>query len=130
MLAAPALADGGGVRGYVFGARTVESAHEVVVGATVTATNVLGNIDGEEYQTRSGARGFYAFIGLPPGRYYARAEKSGSHSQACELPFAVEPDVVSDRNIFLYTDPIIFDFCSDRTSLVDPGETADVYDVQ
>jgi hypothetical protein len=118
VLLAPALADGGGLHGYV-------RSGGVIAGATVVVSGPAGTIS-----TRSNSLGFYAVLGLLPGTYQVLALKPGFHLNDCsDVPASIEPDEVRTWDVFLDPDTIQGLCYPGPTSLLDPDATADVYDV-
>lgn len=115
---ATSLADGGGVRGYVY-------ANGPAAGALVVATGPAGTI-----QTQSDANGFYAFLGLLPGDYQVIASKEGFHLNDCSgQSIAITSDQVRTRDVYLDPDTIMGLCRPPPPSLLAPDDTADVYDV-
>ncbi|HYK53607.1 MAG TPA: carboxypeptidase-like regulatory domain-containing protein [Candidatus Eremiobacteraceae bacterium] len=121
MLVAPALADGGGIRGYVY-------ADDRRVGnALVVVTGPSGVV-----RTRTNANGFYVVLGLVPGEYHVRALLQDHGLNDCSSQsITVNADEVRDWMVYL--DPkTILGLCipPPKTPLGDPDATADVYDIQ
>lgn len=116
-----ALADGGGVRGFVHADQDagLESARVTIVGLYGT------------FQTTAGRNGFFVFLSVPPGKYDVYASKEG-YVPGCRVGVVVEPDEVRDVTILALVRSTVISGCrriSDE-SLVDPDATADVYNVR
>lgn len=128
----PAFADGGGVTGYVLDSRT----HEGIAGAQVVVTGPLGI-----FQTATHRDGFYAFLGLLPGPYRLESSKDGYGPSLCLISstsLVLHDDQVQSATVWLHRGPIIISSLPPcvthparpvRPSLVDPNDTADVYDI-
>ena len=126
---APAFADGGGVRGYVVDWKTLRP----IAGVTVTVSGPVG-----VYQTVSDGDGFYAFLGLLSGPYTVSTWGAGHMPAVCGQPVTIFPDQIVDlnRTLTMYKTPKAWShpfFCArlkPPSFLLEPGSTADVYDVR
>jgi len=126
----PAIADGGIVRGYVVDTES----HAAVTDATVFLRGPSG-----VFETQSGPDGFYVFLGILSGSYGLLATKPGFMPFYCVNGASVTVDEVTDlgREVALLAAPhgllhITASVCrqpNSPPSLVDPDNTADVYDV-
>ena len=131
-LAAPAFADGGGVRGVVYD----RASHDGLAGVDVSVSGPAGVV-----HTFSDRNGFFVFLGLLPGTYTISLEKDGYRSFRCTRTVAelqVDSDQVRDVALELAKAPLAIGhiLCFRigepeklEPSLVDPNATADVYDV-
>lgn len=118
---APALADGGGMRGFVDADQGagLDSARVTIIGLYGT------------FQTTADQNGFFVFLSVPPGTYNVYASKEG-YVPGCRVGVVVEPDEVRDITVLALVRSTVISGCrgiSDE-SLVDPDNIADVYDVR
>ena len=129
---APALADGGGLRGVIYEG----TAHEGLTGVDVGVSGPAGVV-----HTFSDRKGFFVFLGLLPGTYTITLVKPDYYSFRCTRTVAevqVDSDEVRDVAFELHKVPLAWGMLPCRTfpgpekirpSIVDPGATADIYDV-
>jgi hypothetical protein len=120
LLAAPASADGGGVRGFVDGYRGggLDGARLRLIGPNGT------------FQTTANRDGFFVFLSVPPGTYSIYSFKDG-YALSCRLDVVVEPDEVKDLTMVAFARGALISNCLGLRDqpLFDPDATADVYDV-
>ena len=120
LLTAPALADGGGIRGFVDAYQGAG-----LNGARVSLIGPYGTV-----QTTADRDGFFVFLSVPTGTYNIYASEDG-YSPGCRLGVVVEPDEVRDVNMVAFLGGTVISLCRGVLDqpLFDPDATADVYDV-
>jgi hypothetical protein len=120
LLTAPALADGGGVRGFVDAYRGV--------GLNAAQVSLIGPYG--TFQTTTDRYGFLVLLSVPSGTYAIYASKDG-YVPGCRLGVVVEPDELRDMTIVAFVRSTGFYHCHGALDqpLFDPDATADIYDV-
>jgi hypothetical protein len=120
LLTAPALADGGGIRGFVDAYQGAG-----LNGARVSLIGPYGTV-----QTTADRDGFFVFLSVPTGKYDIYASEEG-YVPGCRLGVVVEPDEVRDVTIIALVRSTVISHCIGVLDqpLFDRDATADVYDV-